>query len=70
MWELQSLTDYLVMNLKKKKKKKKDCLVTESYRLTRNLFGSIVIAELASICLLRHFLFLLGHLIHIAGIAC
>ena len=54
----------------KKKKKKKDCLVTESYRLTRNLFGSIVIAELASICLLRHFLFLLGHLIHIAGIAC
>ena len=69
MWELQSLTDYLVMN-HKKKKKKKDCLVTESYRLTRNLFGSIVIAELACICLLRHFLFLLGHLIHIAGIAC
>ena len=69
MWELQSLTDYLVMNLKKKKKKK-DCLVTESYRLTRNLFGSIVIAELACICLLRHFLFLLGHLIRIAGIAC
>ena len=54
----------------KKKKKKKDCLVTESYRLTRNLFGSIVIAERACICLLRHFLFLLGHLLHIAGIAC